>query len=59
MDFWEQFWPQFWGGIASGVVLASMTALVTFLIRKRIFRAMERHLGLVKDASAHHDEHHR
>ncbi len=49
MDFWDQFWPQFWGGIASGLTLAIVTGLVTFIVRKRIFRAVERHLGLLKD----------
>lgn len=58
MNFWDQFWPQFWGSIASGAVLASVTALVTFLVRKRIFRAMERHLGLIKDTPTHYEASH-
>ncbi len=49
MNFWDQFWPQFWGGLASGATLALFTGIITFVIRKRIFRAIERHLGMVKD----------
>lgn len=49
MSFWDQFWPQFWGGIASGLVLATLTGVVTFVIRKHIWRVIERHLGLTKD----------
>lgn len=46
MNFWEQFWPQFWGGLASGALLALTTGIVTFVVRKRIFRAIERHFGI-------------
>lgn len=51
MSFWDQFWPQFWGGLASGATLALVTGLITFIARKRIFRALERNLGIAKEAS--------
>lgn len=51
MSFWDQFWPQFWGGLASGATLALVTGLITFIARKRIFRALERNLGITKEAS--------
>jgi hypothetical protein len=51
MSFWDQFWPQFWGGLASGATLALVTGLITFIVRKRIFRALERNLGIAKEAS--------
>ncbi len=51
MNFWDQFWPQFWGGIASGLALALLTALITFLSRKRILRAVKRHISPVENIS--------
>ncbi len=54
MNFWDQFWPQFWGGLASGATLALVTGLITFIARKRIFRALERSFGIAKETSADH-----
>lgn len=56
MDFWDQFWPQFWASIASGLALATITGLVTFVVRKRIFRALERNLGIIKDKDIPSDQ---
>lgn len=54
MNFWDQFWPQFWGGLASGATLALVTGLITFIARKRIFRALERNLSLTKEIPTDH-----
>lgn len=50
MNFWDQFWPQFWGGVASGLTLAVLTGFVTFFSRKRIIRAVKRHIGPAEDS---------
>lgn len=56
MNFWEQFWPQFWGGIASGATLALFTGLITFLVRKHIWRSIERHLSMGPDVTKQSDQ---